>query len=100
MENNSFIEKAKAAFDKNKDLSGLQGIIDGVNFYMDKLAEIVNDAEEADIGLAVYAMSAFCEALRNGIPGAAETEKLVAAMVSATVITVPLNLTDEREGEK
>lgn len=96
MEEKSFIEKAKAAFDKNKDLSGLQGIIDGVNFYMDKLAEIVN---EADIGLVVYAMFAFCEALRNGIPGAAETEKLVAAMVSATVITVPLNLTDEREEE-
>lgn len=100
MENNSFIEKAKAAFDKNKDLSGLQGIIDGVNFYMDKLAEIVNDADEADVGLAVYAMSAFCEALRNGIPGATETEKLVAAMISATVVITPLNLTDEREEEK
>lgn len=67
---------------------------------MDKLAEIVNEADESDIGLVVYAMSAFCEALRNGMPGAAETEKLVAAMVRATVVTIPLNLTDEREKEK
>ena len=99
MEEMSFVEKAKDAFEKNKDLSGLQGIIEGVNFYMDKLSEIVNEADEADIGLVVFAMSAFCAALRNGIPGAAETEQLVAAMLKATVVTMPLNLIDEGEEE-
>lgn len=99
MEEMSFVEKAKTAFEKNKDLSGLQGIIEGVNFYMDKLSEIVNEADEADIGLVVFAMSAFCAALRNGIPGAAETEQLVASLLSTTVITVPLTQDNEREEE-
>lgn len=30
----SFVEQAREAFDKNKDLSGLQAIIQGVEFYM------------------------------------------------------------------
>ena len=93
----SFVERAKEAFDKNKDLSGLEAIIEGVDFYLEKFTAIVNEAEEADVGLVVHAMNAICASMRNGIPGAAETEQLVAAMLSTTIISIPRG--DEREGE-
>lgn len=94
----SFVERSIEAFEKNKDLSGLDAIIEGVSFYMDQFVGIANEADEADMGLVVYAMNSVCQALRNGMPGAAEGETLVSAMLSSTVITIPIG--KEREDEE
>lgn len=96
----SFVEQAREAFDKNKDLSGLQAIIQGVEFYMAQITAIANEAEEADAGLVIHVMTAVSEALRSGIPGAKETEQLIASLLSTTVITIPKTFNNEREDEE
>lgn len=100
MEEKSFVKQAYEHFQKQKDLSGLEAIKEGVDYYTDIIQEAVKIYPNADAGLIAFAMETTATAIRKGVPAADETAKIAAAAINSIIIAAPSGFADDEREEK